>query len=303
MQEVKAIIKFDGPKLKDHKMDAAELARSLLAITEVFKLANKHINGKDNELQILVKTNSKQHCVELSIFLIATAWEQASMLVDNKHIITNLDLFNLIVTGPASLYKLVKKLKGKKIEKIIKNDNDTIHIKIKGDNNPVTINKHVYNFYEDKNVRQKVIESLKPLHKDGCETFEICDEKKRTLDKTTKNQAPNDISECPDLEAPTLHISTIDAVIRIRKPDYEGQELWRIIYKDCLQQAKISDTKWLKNFQQNKIEAPPGSALQVKLKTTMPIINNKPAGKLSYEIIEVYKVILPEPQQPLFNKN
>ena len=303
MKEIKTIIKFDGEKLRTHKMDVSHLAPSLLALSEVFKKANKQFNGENSSLQILVSANIEQNCFELQISLVQTAWESISSLIKNQDVITTKELLEWILIGGAglSLFKLIGRLKNKKIDKVtIQENSDEVQIKVKGDKNTINISKKVFYLYSNKDIRKKAIETQQPLKEEGYDTLEFYDKKLGTYHKIEKKDVPDDIQQCPDLIKTETLLSEIETTIRIKKPDYEGQSQWTIVYEG-LKQAEIADKEWLKNFQTNKIQVPPNSTLKVKIRKSTPIDSEGiPIDSPNYQVIKVHKVILPETQKDLF---
>ena len=304
MEEVKTIIKFDGEKLRNHKMDVSHLAPSLLALSEVFKKANKQFNGQDSSLQILVEANIEQNCFELQISLVQTTWENISNLIKNQDVITTKELLEWILIGGSglSLFKLIGKLKNKKIDKtIIKENSDEVQIKVKGDKNTISISKKVFYLYSNKEIRKKAIETQSPLKEEGYDTLEFYDKKIGSYHKIEKKDVPEDIQQCPDLIKTETLISEIETTIRIKKPDYEGYSQWALVYEG-LKQAEIVDKEWLKNFQNNNIQVPPNSTLKVKIRKSTPIDSEGiPIDNSQYQIVKVSKVILPEKQKDLFS--
>ena len=309
MKEVKTIIKFDGEKLRAHKMDVSHLAPSLLALSEVFKKANKQFNGENSSLQILVQANIEQNCFELQISLVQSAWENISSLIKNQDVITTKELLEWILIGGTigggvglSLFKLIGRLKNKEIDKVtIQENNDEVQIKVKGDKNNISISKKVFYLYSNKDIRKKAIETQQPLKEEGYDTLEFYDKKIGTFHKIEKKDVPDDIQDCPDLIKTDTLLSQIETIIRIKKPDYEGQSQWTIVYEG-LKQAEIADKEWLKSFQTNKIQVPPNSTLKVKIRKTTPIdTEGIPIDSPNYQVIKVHKVILPETQEDLFN--
>ncbi|MBC6415942.1 MAG: hypothetical protein GDA46_06085 [Bdellovibrionales bacterium] len=308
MEQVKTVIKFDGKKLRNHKMDVSYLAPSLLALSEVFKKANKQFNGENSSLQILVEANIEKNCFELQISFVQTVWENISNLIKNPELTTIKQLLEWILIGTTlgtatglSLFKLIGKLKNKEIDKTtIKENSDEVQIKIKGDNNTMNISKPVFYLYSNKDIRKKAIETQQPLKEEGYDTLEFYDKKIGIYHKIEKKDVPDDIQQCPDLIQTEILVSKIETTIRIKKPDYEGNSKWTIVYEG-LKQVEIADKEWLKKFQTNKIDVPPNSTLKVKIKKSTPIDSEGiPIDNPNYQIIKIHKVILPETQKDLF---
>jgi len=80
----------------------------------------------------------------------------------------------------------------------------------------------------------------------------------------------------------------------IRRPDLLEDGTWTLI-KDRNIQAKISDVKWLSEFQAGKISLKPKMQLKVRLLTTLVLGDNglPISGRATYEVLEVLAVVMP----------
>ena len=55
--KISTVVRYDGPALKEHSMDVADLAPALLGLSEIVKIANKKINGDRSAVKVLVKVD------------------------------------------------------------------------------------------------------------------------------------------------------------------------------------------------------------------------------------------------------
>ncbi len=320
MSEVKTIIKYKGPAVDGKSMDVGDLAPSLIALSDLLKLANKKFNGDRSGLTILVNADLEQNCFELGVELTQTLWENISQLIEDDRVKTAKEIAEWIgivggtIGTPVTLYKLIKLLKGKKVKSVTKlkqkDGKNSVQINIDGDHNTINVENNtlvvpyeVYELYADKNTRKTAVDVLEPLHKDGYESVEFYKGKK-VFEKFDKKEVPEiDCSDCPEVIPENIVISNIRTVVRIRSAIYEGKSKWTLVYKKALQ-ASMEDYEWLSKFQNNIIPVPPGTALDVELEETIVTDEHGEAiEEPSYRVIKVHSTKQPPEQMVLLEED
>ena len=281
-------------------MDVADLAPSLIALSDLIKSANRQFNGDRAGVKILVNANLEQNCFELFIDLAQTVWESVSNLIADDRIATVKELaewVGIVSSGSGiSLYALIKILKGKTVEGVSvvqKDGKNNVQININGDGNSVLVSQPVYEMYKNQNVRNLAVQVMEPLKKEGYDSLEFYDGDGVVYEKFTKKDVPSiKDGDLPEVQPQNVTKSKIRTVVRIRKPAYEGNSKWTLVYKRAIE-ATIEDTTWLNQFQSNAVSAPPGSALDVDMEETV-IINNRgeQIEDPTYIVTKVYAVTL-----------
>ena len=90
----------------------------------------------------------------------------------------------------------------------------------------------------------------------------------------------------------TMLRSVDDAeVIKVKKPDYLGDSMWELKYRDRVIPAKITDHDWLLEFQSRKVDVRPGDALSVVLQTQINYGFQGEEISVHYRILKVKEVI------------
>lgn len=87
-----------------------------------------------------------------------------------------------------------------------------------------------------------------------------------------------------------------EMTLQVKKPDYLGESKWDFRHGIS---ARIADEKWLKNFQNRKIDVRPGDALLAIVEITEKFDFNGEAIRTDYNVLEVRKVMdkPPNPEQ------
>lgn len=314
MKKVKTVIKFDGPALSDKSMDVSELAPALIALSDVFKTANKMFNGDKSAVKVLVNADLEQNCFELVVQVAQTVWDQVELLISDENIKSVKEIAEWVgIIGGAggtafgTLFGLIKFLKGRTVKDtvVVKSESGShaVQITVVGSNNTITVPEQVFQMYTNKDVRRKSVDVLRPLKSDGYEKLEFY-ENDKVYEEFTEEDVPDIFDEdLPDIRPSNEQISTIKTGVRIRKAAYEGRSKWTLIYLRAIE-ATIEDNKWLMDFQSNKISAPPNSSLFVDLEQR--VIVNERGEALDdpiYRVLKVHRVELPQQQEDLFQSS
>ena len=303
MESIRTIIKYDGPAVEEKSMEAAHIAPALLALSNLIKDANAYANGDRAEIKIYVNADLEQNCFELGIVLAIgkKILKGANMLIADDRVKTAKEVIGEVY----GLLRLIKDSKNKDIKDIKSNSTVTledkknmINITFEGDSEPKQITEAIGQLYGDVGARQKAIQFLEPLRKEGYDTLEIR-EGDKVLVTFTKNDIPNkDGSDLPEFDV--QNVSIVETAVRIRRAIYEGSSKWILMHRGKAIVASIDDTEWLVSFQANLKEAPPGSTLIVSLE--QKYITNEIGeiiGDIAYRVTKVHSVELPAHQDSL----
>jgi hypothetical protein len=293
MKSVRTTIKYEGSSIVDKSMDIADLAPSLLALSELILEANHQFNGTRANIKVRVNAEVQQHCFELHVDLAQSAWEIISNLVADERIRTAKEIaewIGIISGSGLSLYALIKLLHNNPIESISPLEGkDNIQINIIGNSNSIIVSKDVYNLYNNKSLRKKALHVLDPLKKEGYSEI-VFHKEEEIFENFFKSDVPESLEELPDLQPQKRVVSIIHTKVKIRKPAYEGKSKWTLIYKRGIE-ASIEDEAWLRLYQTNQTQAFPGSSLEVELEEVF-LVNDKDEliEEPSYRVLKVVKV-------------
>lgn len=306
MKRIKSTIKFDGPALTGRSMDVADLAPSLIALSDVFKGSNYLFNGDRSAIKVLVNADLEQNCFELSLQLAQTIWNQIGSLLSEDGIKTAKEIaewVGIISGSGVSLFGLIKFLKGRKVTDTVvlkqEGGNHNVQISVEGKDSSIIVQQQVYELYTNKDIRTKAVSVLQPLKSDGYESLEFY-EGNEVFERFIPSDVPSiQDDELPDIRPSNEQISIIKTSVRIRKPAYEGKSKWTLVYLKAID-ASIEDEVWLEEFQSNKVSAPPNSSLLVDLEQNV-IVNERGEAleDPTYRVIKVHAVI-PPPKQMSF---
>lgn len=89
----------------------------------------------------------------------------------------------------------------------------------------------------------------------------------------------------------------VDALLRVKKPDYLGQSRWDVQHDGHAVQVKIIDENWLKEFQSRKFDLRPGDSLHARTVIEVWYDANGNVLDERYTVLKVYRIV-PAPDTP-----
>jgi hypothetical protein len=306
MDKIQTIIKFDGPALDGKTMDVAHLAPALLALSDLVKETNRYANGARAGVRVLVNADLEQKCFELNLELALTIWEKAKLLVADDRVQTAKEIAECIgIVGGSGygLFRFIKWVRGRTIESVtvlqVVDGQNMVEIRVEGETDPVKITQSVYELYANQATRQKAVAVLAPLREEGYDSLEFYEEDNVFVEFQEDDLPLLDGSDLPEVIPQNINTSTIRTGVKIRKPAYEGSSSWTVLYKRAIN-AAFDHKEWLKDFQDGKIQAPPGSSIDVDLEEQyITNENGEIIGDPTYRIKHVHGVKLPMKQRQL----
>ena len=162
-------LSYEGKSLDSHQMSVEVLAPSLLALGKLVSIANEKANNGDFKADLAVTANFKP-----GSFLVDLVLTQ-----DLGSIIASLTAPGISATLNAygvlclirDVISIKKFLKGKKPERLVHKDNQTIEVF--ANNSSVTINLIAYNIYTKEDVVKTCEQFAAPLQKEGIDKISI----------------------------------------------------------------------------------------------------------------------------------
>jgi hypothetical protein len=306
-RKFQSIIRYNRPATADKAMGVADLAPSLLALSDLIKIANQYANGDRAGVKVLVNANLEQHCFELGVFLDVTIWEQAKILLADERVKTAKEILEWVgLVKPAigfTLFCLVKFLRGKKVASVtvvrISDGHNEVEIRVEGEADPIRVQQQVFDLYSNLEARRRASEVMRPLRLPDYTSLEFQEGDEVVFQAGPEDAPQPDLSDLPEVIPQNLNRSTIRTVVRIRKAAYEGTARWTLMYKRAID-APIDDADWLARFQAAEIDAPPGSSLDVELEETYITSEiGEVLGDPTYRVLKVHGVIKPPEQTRL----
>ncbi len=304
---IKTKLKFDGEGLKDNFIDVAVLAPSLMGLSDLIHESNKLVNGDNAKINVKVNADIEQNCFEILLMFDLSLVENLKDFLTHDTTKTIKELLEWLgILLPASvisgggLFFLLKTFKGKPIDasQVVGEDGDNYNIKTKEGN--VTINKNVYNIYNDPNIRKSAQGFLSPLQNKGINSIELYDDDK--THNTLNHEDYKDSLDYNDWSEEKAHNTTTNITTRhliVHKPvlDKDANK-WSFLLNEKSINVDISETSIAKDvIVRGEIRI--GDTYKVKLEE-QEYKTTKGQYRTSYKILEVLEFIRKEKEKDFF---
>lgn len=278
-------VKYDGQSLQQHEMDVGVLAPALLALSELIKLISRVSSHGEYTATLSVKGNIKTGSieVELTTQAVSLATQMRDLLIgDNSTALSNLFGITGGISGLcAFILSLIQRHQGKSPSSIEQaGDNVVLHF----ETHQEIINTHIYQLYNNFEVRQAIYDTLKPLEMDGIDSFSLI--KDNTVVTIIDDEL---IAFIPDNINTPISDYTVTKTLVIESLSFKEKNKWTFHDGQNSIRAVILDEVFLTGVDNGEIRFAKGDWLQVQIRTQQTEYNGK--LKTAYEIIKVLQHI------------
>jgi hypothetical protein len=251
VSEEKIQLRFDGPELREHRMDVALLGTSLVALGDLCVEANAILNGENAKVRVLITADVKANCVTLDLSVIQNVITHIQTLLASTDIATARELLGWIgilkTTGVAAGYKLLQYLnwrkdnKGREIQIKQGENGNSVVISVVGNHNTIIVPTPIYKLSKSP----KLVESIKQLASPVSETNGINEAvfiyNKQEHLKIDKALAENIKGLQADAGDPGPQIFTVRIVVHSPVLDTKSKH-WKFKFNGHVQTVDIGQT-------------------------------------------------------------
>jgi len=302
-------VAYNGSKREmNHSIDVDLLAPALLAFGKLIREANKETNGKVAKANVFVVSDFEHKCFNINFEVALTLLEQAKALIgqksvkDAKEILEWLGLLTAGSLSTLSFLGVLKWRKGRKIESItqIKDTDNSgmVSVKVKGDNNPVTINQNTLNLMSNPKALSAARAALSPVGTHGFERIELR-ENDVIIGEISEGEVENIFASCsagieeikdiePDIDVSPAWLTVFGPVYDAKAPRWRFKLGREEIYVDISETTIAQDAL-------SRGGALADDAYQVELEIETPKTPEGKPKKPSYKILNVMRFIPSEP--------
>ena len=244
-------LRFHGPAVDDHSMDVVHLGPALFAVGELCKLANRKFNEDQANVRVLARADQETHCFEVTLEVFQSLFASVQALIakptvrDTKEILEWLGLIGGL--SGVGLLGLLAFLKGRSAKTTIvsQEGENNIQVTIEGDGATVTVNPRVWALAQDRDVRQRAADVVKPLSEDGYESIDVEETPERV--QTIRKDDAFAIMACAgaayDEESILNEPQEFTAWITVYGPVYDpSAPRWRFKFGERVEYMDISET-------------------------------------------------------------
>jgi hypothetical protein len=287
-------LKYDGDALRDHEMDARDLAPALIGLCDLIDEANRVLNAGRSRIDIKVRT-LKDGSFQIDVALVQSLIDQTVDLFSGKKItalIALVTLLGLAKSGVVGLIELIRRLKGYAPRAVNDIGEGRLDITL-DDGNSVQIRKETLLVYKSRKARQAVHLVVKPLEHEGVDTVDII-QNKEVIQRIGKNEAK--YFE-PTFEE-TKRVTDRRTTLRIQALWFRGDNKWRFLEGNSPLSATIEDQNFIDRILKEDEPFQPSDLLEVVLQQTETTTTDG-EQRIDYSVLEVLNHIKTPKQHKL----
>lgn len=171
-------IKYDGPALTNHQMDVRELAPALIALSDLLEEANKAAFPESAPVRVNVQGNFKGGSFGVDLIAVQSVQQQIVSILSGSEATAAANLLailggvGLVYSAGGGLIKVIKWLRGRKPSAIRFNGDTTVfELQMAETVETLEVDLVAGRLYQSRVVRQALAKVIKPLERDGIDTF------------------------------------------------------------------------------------------------------------------------------------
>lgn len=287
-------IAYEGPGVEG-SMDVKDLAPALLALGNLFELANQEIGRPDVKIQVVVKTGFIKGSFKVTLEVIHGILEQIKTLFDLSasdnlgEFLTEALLFG---TGSISLLGLIKKARGRKPKNVTVISNGFVRLEFEGEAgqfDQIEVSENVLRLYRNPHIREEMKKVVAPLEKSDISRLIVSGECNKQKVTDTVEQYDLISFVTPEEVLSDTFVSTQKLLLDVIELAFQKGYKWRFSDGESRFTADLVDEDFLKKVESGLIEFRSGDTLDVELETTQTVTTS--GIRTSRRILKVYRHI------------
>lgn len=305
MSKTSFTMSFDGPALKEGRIDVRQLAPALLALGRMIETANRTLNGAEHPVKVeAVATQIGSFEVVIDVLL--PYWETLRGLLTSQDMDGALKLaeaLGLIGTAGGGLIWLLRRLRGKPITSATRDHNGQIVIRFpddKGNETSIVVPADTLRLYQELAVQRELKSLLDTLATEGMETITFIprDKPKEPAYPVQLTRDDRQIVQPVEMPSETVIDTTQRMALSIRSLAFTEGNKWRLFDGQNVITATIEDKNFLDQVDRSLARFAKGDVLICQVRT---IQKQTPEGlKTEHTVLQVIEH-RPAPTQMTIN--
>lgn len=246
---------YDGPALRNHEMNVRDLAPAMLAVGELFDALNLLFNGDGVEVAVNVRAH-EPGCFSV-VFEVLQNWKDGALALFSGDAVTAaVNLRELIIAGGGGLIWLVKKIRGRTLDKVERLSPGMARLTISDETFDVPLT--LLRAYQEVTVRtalERVV--VKPLAQEGID--EVRFQSGDTIEAVRDSETG--WFKVPEIAELILVDDTREAAFSILSLAFKEENKWRLHDGANTVSALIEDEDFLRRVDANAVRFAKGDVL------------------------------------------
>lgn len=294
MSTARFTVAFDGPALKEGRMDVRDLAPALLSLGRFIEASNRTVNGPDHPVKIeAVATGIGSF--EVAIDVILPMWESLRGLLISSDVdgaLKLLEIIGLISTGVGGgLVWLLRKLRGQSITSASHNKDGTVTVRFPGEDGNETslvVPLEVLRLYQEVAVQRELTSLLKTLEKEAIETIAFYPHTRDTtidMPPVVLTKSDRSIAHAAEPISEKVIDTTQRMALSIRSLAFQERNKWRLFDGQNIITATIEDRDFLDKVDRSIARFAKGDVLICLVRTVQ--MQTSEGLKTEHTVLEV----------------
>lgn len=258
MPETTFGVTYDGSALATGRMPVRDLAPALLGLGQIFTDASRLIYPDRPPVGLSIKANEGGSFVVHLVLEAESVWDQVVELFTSPDI-TALLALQALVAGPLGVFWLVKRIGGRRIEKVVPGETVTITLV---DGEVIEAPAGVLELYRNMPIRRNAADVVAPLAKSGVDRLDFWTEEGITVQLSTDDMSAFDATG----ESIPLNEQESTMVVEIASVAFTDGNKWRLSNGDQKFYAEIHDEGFLGRINDGSESFRKGDRLDVQMR-------------------------------------
>ena len=223
-------IAYDGEAIREGAMDVRHLAPALSSVGRLFEAASSTLYGRDTAVTSVNFVATRRGSVEILLEVVWTLTGALQMLssTDRENALQLLAyVFGIPSAVGISLFRLIKMLEGRAIERSHSPENETVTLEV--GKNRIVVPDSTFRLFQERDCLLSLRDLVEPTRIDGIDSLRVrtTSREGETLEETVSKEQrryfDRDLSETPEIGEDTFR-----ALYTIISPVFRSGLKWRL---------------------------------------------------------------------------
>lgn len=277
MAEERFTIAYDGPALDDHTIDARALAEAVLSMSDMFHRAQTILTPEDPPATLNIKAVEQGSFEVVMLLVSAKGSLDATMDVLLSRPAQAAGSLSALTGMVWASVTTIKKIAGRGIRSAPEVEPGVAEL-VLADGTTFRVPADQVHLVRDVEYRRTVREVMRPLGREGIESFRVTDESVHV--QVGADDVPS--FELPNLpEDDEVEVTTRDAVLQLLGVEFDGRK-WRFTEGNSTFSATIEDVAFRDQIERGELSFGKNDLLRVTLRVRQ---YRDPSGRLKAEYV------------------
>ena len=247
-------IAYTGDGVEGGSIDVRDLAPSLLALGELLEVANQTLYADAGKISVRIRATGKGS-FEVSLDVVMSLFQKITAFFSDdgsSGVLNLLAYLGLARQGQKGVVQLLKKLRGRRPETIIENEDGTVVLVINGEQ--VEMPRDVVKLVQEPDVRDAITQFISPMHRGDVSGIEVRNPGEESFVLVSPEDVESIEAEFRHDDQEDILESTAETALTVLTVSFQERNKWRFSDGDRAFWATMEDEGFQQAIDQ-RIEA------------------------------------------------